>query len=79
MGLVKVAALYLGTVMLKARVAPGFDVPGADEIATGVVAQATGLPGKLFLGVGIAKLAASFAAGQIGGAGIGGGGIEFLQ
>ena len=80
MGILKAAALYVGTAAAVSRVAPQVSaVPGGQEAADGALAMATGLPGNAFLALGAAKFAASYLLRFIGGSGgtVGGGGYDY--
>lgn len=75
LGIVKAAALYLGTALTVGRVAPQLaSVPGGLEAATGGLAMVTGLPGVAFVALGAVKFVASYATRLIGAGGIGNGG-----
>jgi len=74
MGIVKAGALYLGVLFGVSKTVPQVTaVPGAVEVATGVVASTTGLPGVAFIALGAAKFVATTAVRYLNGGGIGGG------
>ena len=75
MGIAKAGALYLGVLFGVSRAAPQITaIPGAVEVATGVVASTTGLPGVAFIALGAAKFVATTALRYVnGGLGNGGG------
>lgn len=73
-GIIKAAALYVGSSMAISRVAPQIAaVPGGVEAATGGLAMATGLPGNAFLALGAAKFIGQYLV-RFAGAGGGNGG-----
>lgn len=80
LGILKAAALYVGTSLAISRVAPQVSrsVPGATEMVAGGIATATGLTGNAFLALGAAKAVASFIGKALnGGMNGGGGGYDY--
>ena len=79
MGIVKAAALYIGTTLAVFRVAPQIAaVPGGVEAAAGGLAMVTGLPGVAFVALGAAKFVGSYALRMFnGGISNGGGGYDY--
>lgn len=60
-GIIKAAALYVGTSLIIGRAAPQVAaVPGGTEAAAGGIATAAGLPGKAFLALGAAKFVGGY-------------------
>lgn len=78
MGIVKAAALYIGTAAAVSRVAPQVQaIPGGVEAAAGGIAMATGLPGNAFLALGVAKYVGANLLRLVGGVSTGGGGGSY--